>query len=327
MRCIEIREPGGPEVLTVAERPDPVPGRGEVLIEVAAAGVNRPDVMQRSGSYPPPAGVTDIPGLEVSGRIGAVGPEAGPWRVGDRVCALVAGGGYASRCVAPAAQCLPAPRALDLVGAAAIPETFFTVWTNVFDRGRLQRGELLLVHGGTGGIGTTAIQLAVARGARVIATAGSDHKCQACETLGASHAINYKTSDFVEVIEAVTGGRGVDVVLDHIGGEYVPRNLQVLAVNGRLVQIALMGGSPSATLDMRRVLSRRLTITGSTLRPRSVAEKGAIAAALRTEVWPLIERGLVTPVVHQTFPLEQAADAHRMMESSTHIGKIVLVVE
>ncbi len=327
MRCIEIRQPGGPEVLTVTQRPDPIPGRGEVLIEVAAAGVNRPDLMQRSGSYPPPDGVTDIPGLEVSGTIGVVGPGSTPWRVGDRVCALVAGGGYATRCVAPAAQCLPVPRALDVIHAAAIPETFFTVWTNVFDRGRLQRGELVLIHGGTGGIGTTAIQLAVARGARVMATAGSDLKCQACEALGASQAINYHTSDFVEVIDELTDGRGVDMVLDHIGGDYVPRNLKVLAVNGRLVQIGLMGGSPSATIDMRRLLSRRLSITGSTLRPRSVAEKGAIASALRTEVWPLIERGLVKPVVHETFPLERAADAHRLMESSAHIGKIVLVVE
>jgi putative PIG3 family NAD(P)H quinone oxidoreductase len=326
MRCIEISRPGGPDVLVAVERPDPVPGPGEVLIEVAAAGVNRPDVMQRRGTYPPPTGVTDVPGLEVAGTVVRVGPDVRSWNVGDRVCALVAGGGYATRCVAPAVQCLPAPSALELVDAAAIPETFFTVWTNVFERGRLLRGELALIHGGTGGIGTTAIQLAVARGARVIATAGTDEKCQACETLGASQAINYKTSDFVAVIEEVTAGRGVDLVLDHIGGDYVPRNLQVLAVNGRLVQIALMGGSPSATIDMRRVLNRRLTITGSTLRPRSVAEKGQIAAALRTEVWPLIERGAVKPLVHSRFPLDRAADAHALMESSAHIGKIVLVV-
>jgi NADPH2:quinone reductase len=325
MRCIEIRRPGGPEVLVAVERPDPVPGPGEVLIDVAAAGVNRPDVMQRRGSYPPPEGVTDIPGLEVAGTVAALGPGASPWSVGDRVCALVAGGGYATRCVAPAVQCLPAPSAVDLVDAAAIPETFFTVWTNVFDRGRLQRGELALVHGGTGGIGTTAIQLAVARGARVIATAGTDEKCQACEALGASHAINYKTSDFVTVIEEVTGGRGVDLVLDHVGGEYVARNLQALAVNGRLVQIAIMSGSPSATIDIRRILNRRLTIAGSTLRPRSVAEKGQIASALRTEVWPLIERGAVRPIVHSRFPLDRADDAHRLMESSEHVGKIVLV--
>jgi NADPH2:quinone reductase len=326
MRCIEISRPGGPEVLVPVDRPDPVPGPGEVLIDVAAAGVNRPDVMQRQGFYPPPPGVTDIPGLEVSGTIAAVGPEVRQWAVGNRVCALVSGGGYASRCVAPAVQCLPAPSAIDLVHAAAIPETFFTVWTNVFDRGRLQRGELALVHGGTGGIGTSAIQLAVARGARVIATAGTDEKCQACEALGASHAINYKTSDFVAVIEAVTGGRGVDLVLDHIGGDYVARNLQVLAYNGRLVQIALMGGSASASIDMRRILNRRLTITGSTLRPRSVPEKGQIAAALRTEVWPLIERGVIKPLLYSSFPLERAAEAHRLLESSEHIGKIVLVV-
>lgn len=324
MLAIEIRGPGGPEVLVPVERPDPVPADGEVLIAVEAAGVNRPDVMQRRGGYPPPPGASDIPGLEVAGRVIAVGAGASPWNVGDRVCALVAGGGYATRCVAPAAQCLPVPGDLDAVSAAALPETFFTVWTNVFERGRLQAGETLLVHGGSSGIGTTAIQLAVARGARVLATAGSDIKCRACESLGAEAAINYRTEDFAARVFDLTAGRGVDVILDMVGGAYVAKNVASLATEGRLVQIAIMSGD-SAVVDLRRILVKRLTLTGSTLRPRTVREKGTIADALRREVWPLLNTGRVRPVIAQTFPLEQAAEAHRLMESSTHIGKIVLV--
>ena len=324
MIAIEITRPGQPEVLKPAERPDPVPGAGEVLITVAAAGVNRPDVMQRRGRYPPPPGASDIPGLEVSGTIAALGDGVTGWNMGDKVCALVAGGGYATLCVAPAAQCLPVPASVELVAAAAIPETLFTVWTNMFDRGRLKSGETALVHGGSSGIGTTAIQLAVARGARVFATAGSDEKCRACERLGASRAINYRQDDFVEQVRALTGGRGVDLILDMVGGEYVARNLAALALEGRLVQIGLMGGE-AAPIDFRRILGQRLTITGSTLRPRSVAEKGAIADALRQEVWPLLEQGRVKPIIYRTFPLKEAAAAHRLMESSEHIGKIVLV--
>ncbi len=324
MIAIEITKPGQPEVLKPAERPDLVPGSGEVLIKVAAAGLNRPDVMQRRGRYPPPPGASDIPGLEVSGTISALGEGVTGWSVGDKVCALVSGGGYATLCVAPAPQCLPVPASVELVAAAAIPETFFTVWTNVFDRGRLKSGETALVHGGSSGIGTTAIQLAVARGARVFATAGSDEKCRACEALGASRAINYRQDDFVEQIRALTGGRGVDLILDMVGGEYVARNLAALALEGRLVQIGLMGGE-AAPIDFRRILGQRLTITGSTLRPRSVAEKGAIADALRQEVWPLLEQGRVKPIIYRTYPLKEAAAAHRLMESSEHIGKIVLV--
>ena len=326
MICVEISQPGGPDVLKVAERPDPVAGPGEVLIRVAAAGVNRPDVMQRRGAYPPPPGASDLPGLEVAGEIAALGEDVRDWRVGDKVCALVAGGGYATLCVAPAPQCLPVPANLDLISAAAIPETFFTVWTNVFDRGRLKAGETALFHGGSSGIGTTAIQLAVARGARALATAGSDEKCRACESLGASRAINYKTEDFVEVVRELTKKNGVDLVLDIIGGSYTARNLSVLAVEGRLVQIGVQGGESKATIDVWPILSRRLTFTGSTLRPRSVEQKGQIAAALRQEVWPLLERGVVKPIIYRTFPLAEAASAHRLMESSEHIGKIVLTV-
>jgi NADPH2:quinone reductase len=326
MRCVEISTPGGPEVLTAVERPDPRPGPGEVLIEVAAAGVNRPDVLQRRGGYPPPPGASDIPGLEVAGTIAAVADGVDAWRVGDRVCALVAGGGYATRCVAPAPQCLPVPAPLDFVAAAAVPETFFTVWTNVFERGRLAAGETALFHGGTSGIGTTAIQLAAARDARVFATAGTDEKCRACEELGAERGINYRTEDWVAIVKERTGGRGVDLVLDHIGGIYFERNMAALAVDGRLVQIGIMGGVASATIDLGAVLRRRLTITGSTLRPRPVAEKGTIAAALRREVWPLFESGRIRPVVYRTFPLTEAAAAHRLMESSEHVGKIVLTM-
>jgi len=323
--CVEISSPGPPEVLRPIDRPDPSPGAGEVLIRVAAAGVNRPDVMQRQGHYPPPPGATDIPGLEVAGTIEAVGADSGNWRVGDTVCALVAGGGYATKCVAPAVQCLPVPASLDFVSAAAIPETFFTVWTNVFERAGLKTGESLLVHGGASGIGTTAIQLAAARGSRVFATAGSPEKCRACEGLGAERAINYRSEDFVEVVRELTGGRGVDVVLDIVGGSYVNRDLAALAMDGRVVVIGFMEGEPTATVDLRRILGRRLTITGSALRPRSVKEKGDIADALRREVWPLLERGVVKPIVDRTFPLPEAAAAHRLMESGEHLGKIVLV--
>ena len=325
MRAVEISIPGPPEGLRLVERPDPVPGAGEVLIRVKAAGVNRPDVLQRSGKYPPPPGASDLPGLEVSGTVEGVGDGVTQWRAGDRVCALLAGGGYAELCVAPAVQCLPVPAAMDFVNAAAVPETFFTVWTNVFDRGRLKAGETALFHGGSSGIGTTAIQLAVARGARVFATAGSDEKRRACEQLGAERGINYKTEDFVAVIKDATTGRGVDLILDIVGGDYIARDLVALAVEGRLVVIGFMGGD-TATLDFRRILGRRLTITGSTLRPRSPAEKGEIAAALRKEVWPLLEKGSVKPVVYRTFPLADAAAAHRLMESSQHVGKIVLTV-
>ena len=327
MIAIEISASGGPDVLRPVQRPDPVPGDGEVLIRVAAAGVNRPDVMQRKGLYPPPDGASDLPGLEVAGEIAALGHGVTDWRPGDRVCALLSGGGYATLCLAPAAQCLPIPRGLDFVSAAAIPETFFTVWTNVFERGNLQAGESALVHGGGSGIGTTAIQLATQRGARVFATAGSDEKCRACEQLGATRAINYRAHDFVDAIRDLTGGRGVDLVLDIVGGSYVARNLAVLGVDGRLVQIGLMEGEAIAAVDFRRVLGRRLTITGSTLRPRSVEEKGRIAAALRREVWPLLEAGAVRPVIGRTFPLAQAGDAHRMMESGDYVGKLVLTID
>ena len=324
MIAIEIREPGEPDVLVPVERPTPVPGSGDVLIKVAAAGVNRPDVMQRRGKYPPPPGASDIPGLEVAGTVDQIGPDVTGWKIGDAVCALVAGGGYAEYCVAPAPQCLPVPRGLDLVSAAAIPETFFTVWTNVFERGRLDAGESILVHGGSSGIGTTAIQLARARGARVFATAGSPEKCTACEQLGAERAINYKDTDFLEAVRAATGGRGVDVVLDMVGGEYFARNIDALAVEGRLVEIATLRGA-KAELTIPTIMQRRLTITGSTLRARSVAEKGAIARAVHTNVWPLLESGAVKPVVYKTFPLQHAADAHRVMEAGTHIGKLVLI--
>ena len=327
MIAIEVAGAGGPEVLTAVERPDPAPGSGDVLIKVAAAGVNRPDVLQRKGYYPPPPGASDIPGLEVAGTIAAVGESVQRWQVGDRVCALVTGGGYATMCVAPDLQCLPVPSSLDFIAAAAIPETFFTVWTNVFDRGRLKTGESALFHGGTSGIGTTAIQLATARGARVFATAGSDEKCRACEAFGAERGINYRTEDFVAVIQEHTEGRGVDVILDIIGGDYFSRNIAALAKDGRLVQIGLMGGTASPTIDLNQVLRRWLTVTGSTLRPRSVEEKGSIAAALGREVWPLLESGRVKPIVYRTFPLTDAASAHRLMESSAHIGKIVLTVQ
>ncbi len=325
MIAIGIREPGPPEVLVPVERPTPAVAAGEVLIKVAAAGVNRPDVMQRQGKYPPPPGASDIPGLEIAGEIVGVASDVTSWRTGERVCALVSGGGYAEYCSAPAPQCLPIPAGLDLIQAAAIPETFFTVWTNVFERGRLVAGETILIHGGSSGIGTTAIQLARAYGARVIATAGSDEKCSACQSLGAEVAINYRSTDFVTTVRDTTGGRGVDVVLDMVGGEYLQRNIDCLARDGRLVQIGLLGGAKSQ-INMGPVLQRRLWITGSTLRARSIAEKAAIAGAVQQHVWPLLEAGTVRVLVHATFPLQQAAEAHRVMESSAHIGKLVLTV-
>ncbi|HUK36201.1 MAG TPA: NAD(P)H-quinone oxidoreductase [Vicinamibacterales bacterium] len=325
MRAVEIAKPGGPDALVETERPKPAPTGGELLIKVAAAGVNRPDVMQRMGHYPPPPGVTDIPGLEVAGTVDRLGDGVSGWTVGDRVCALVAGGGYAEYCVAPSPQCLPVPANMDFVHAAAIPETFFTVWTNVFERGRLKPGESLLVHGGSSGIGTTAIQLARALGSRVFATAGSAEKCRACERLGAERAINYRDEDFVAAVKQATDGRGVDVVLDMVGGDYFPRNMEALATDGRLVSIAVMNGVKT-TINILTMMQRRLTLTGSTLRTRSVAEKGAIADALREHVWPLLDSGRAMPVIHATFPLHAAADAHREMESGAHIGKLVLVV-
>jgi putative PIG3 family NAD(P)H quinone oxidoreductase len=295
-----------------------------VLIRVAAAGVNRPDLMQREGKYAPPPGVTDIPGLEVAGSIVEVGPDVAGLALGDEVCALVQGGGYAEYCTAPSAQCLPIPAGLSLVEAAALPETFFTVWHNVFERGRLAAGESLLVHGGASGIGTTAIQLGRAFGARVFTTAGSATKCAACVALGAERAIDYHGEDFVAVVRDATGGRGVDVILDMVGGDYTARNLECLAVEGRLVQIAFLQG-PKSRLNLLPVLQKRLTITGSTLRPRSVEDKGRIAAALRKEVWPLLARGVVRPVIHATFPLPEAFRAHAVLEEGAHIGKVVLL--
>jgi putative PIG3 family NAD(P)H quinone oxidoreductase len=324
MIAIEIREPGEPDVLVPVERPNLSPGPGDVLIKVHAAGVNRPDVMQRRGRYPPPPGASDIPGLEVAGTVEAVGDGVSGWSIGDAVCALVAGGGYAEFCLAPSPQCLPIPRGMDFVSAAAIPETYFTVWTNVFERGRLKPGESILIHGGSSGIGTTAIQLARAFEARVFATAGSADKCAACERLGALQCVNYHETDFVEAIRELTGGAGVNVVLDIVGGPYVPRNLDVLAVEGRLVQIGVLGGA-KAELNVAVIMQKRLIVTGSTLRVRSIADKAAIAAAVREHAWPLLESGAVKPLVYATFPLRDAAAAHRLMESSEHIGKIVLV--
>ena len=323
---IEIVKPGGPEVLVPREREVPRPAADEVLVRVAAAGVNRPDILQRLGNYPPPPGASDIPGLEIAGTVVAIGEsKGGPmrWREGDQVCALVAGGGYAEYCAAPAVQCLPIPKGLDVTVAAAIPETFFTVWTNVFQRGGLKQGETILVHGGTSGIGTTAIQLARERGARVFATAGSDAKAAACDRLGA-RGINYRTSDFVQVVRDDTSGKGVDVVLDIVGGDYLQRNIDALALNGRLLQIGLLGNA-RAQINLGPLMQKRLTLTGSTLRVRSPAEKGAIGAELESHVWPLLESKRVAPVIHATFPLDQAAAAHQLLESGDVIGKLVLV--
>jgi putative PIG3 family NAD(P)H quinone oxidoreductase len=326
MRAVEISSFGAPDVLRLGQRPVPQPGVGELLIRVAASGINRPDVLQRAGHYAPPPGASDLPGLEVAGVIEAGDTQAmasAGLKVGDRVCALVAGGGYAQWCVAPVGQCLPVPAGLNDIEAASLPETFFTVWSNVFDRGRLQAGEFLLVQGGSSGIGVTAIQLARAWGATVIVTAGSDEKCAACIELGASHAINYKTQDFVAEVQRITNGRGVDVVLDMVAGDYVAREVECLAEDGRLVIIAVQGGVKSS-FNAGLVLRRRLTITGSTLRPRSVEFKAAIAQSLRSRVWPLIEQGKVRPVIYQTFDAGDAAAAHALMESNQHTGKIVL---
>jgi NADPH:quinone reductase len=324
--AIEISEPGGPDMLHLASRPMPLPGAGEVLVAVAAAGINRPDVLQRKGEYPPPAGASDIPGLEIAGRVVAVGLGVNRYKIGDAVCALVSGGGYAAYCTAPEAQCLPVPQGFSMVEAAALPETCFTVWHNLFERGRLAAGESVLIHGGSSGIGTTAIMLAREFGARpIFATAGSPHKCRVCEELGATHAIDYKRADFVKAVKDGTGGRGVDVVLDMVGGDYIQRNLSALAADGRLVFIAFLGGA-QASVNFVPVMLKRLTLTGSTLRARRVEDKGAIAAALYRQVWPLLEAGKIKPVIHQTFPLAQAAAAHRLMESSEHIGKIVLTI-
>jgi NADPH:quinone reductase len=326
MTAIDISAPGGPEVLEPRPHPVPAIGAADVLIRVAAAGVNRPDLLQRQGKYPPPPGAPDTPGLEVAGTIVAAGSSAHGWRVGDAVCALVSGGGYAEYCAAPAVQCLPVPRGFTMIEAAAVPETFFTVWTNVFERGRLQAGESILVHGGASGIGTTAVMLARAFGATVYATAGTAEKCAACERLGATRAIDYRTEDFVEVIRAATRGAGVDVVLDMVGGEYVGRNLEALAVEGRLVQIAFLRG-PRTEVNLAPLMQKRLTFTGSTLRPRTPEQKGAIARSLREHVWPRFERGEIRPVIHATFPLAHASAAHAMLEAGEHVGKIVLVVE
>lgn len=327
MTAIEISAPGGPEVLHAAQRPVPQPGEGEVLVRVEAAGVNRPDVMQRLGTYPPPPGASDIPGLEIAGTVVSVPPDKPiRWSSGDRVCALVAGGGYAEYCVAPAAQCLPVIDGMDAIAAAAIPEAFFTVWTNLFQRGHLRSGERVLVHGGASGIGTTAIQLAHAFGATVFATAGSDEKCAACARLGAAITINYRAGDFVEIVRRTTDGAGVDVILDIVGGDYLERNIECLALNGRLVQVGLMAGA-RAQINLAAVLQRRLTVTGSTLRSRTVAEKGALAREVEAHVWPLLAEGRLAPLIDRTFPLTSAADAHRRLESGEHIGKIVLVVE
>ncbi len=325
MRAIEIVQPGGPEVLKLCERPVPQLKPGEILIRVHAAGVNRPDVFQRLGQYPVPPGASDLPGLEVAGEIvdGDLGDSG--FRKGDLVCALVQGGGYAEYCAAPLAQCLPVPQGLTALEAAALPETFFTVWSNVFQRAALDEGETLLVQGGSSGIGTTAIQLAKALGHRVFATAGSADKCRACEDLGAERAINYKTEDFAPIVKELTGGKGVDVVLDMVGGDYVAREVSCLADDGRIVIIALLGGA-KANVDLGQVLRRRLTITGSTLRPRPVAFKAQIARELRERVWPLLAAGQIKPVIYKTFPLEEAAAAHTLMESSAHVGKIMLRV-
>lgn len=334
MNVIEIKSYGTPDVLVPGTRPDPVAGAGELLIRVSASGINRPDVMQRLGNYPVPPGASDIPGLEVAGVVvsgDAVAMAAAGLAVGDRVCALVAGGGYAQLCVAPVAQCLPVPKGLTDIEAASLPETFFTVWSNVFDRGRLQAGETLLIQGGTSGIGVTAIQMAKAAGAKVIATAGSDDKCQACLALGADHAINYKTTDFVAEAKRLTGGAGVDVILDMVAGDYVAREVEALAEDGRLVIIAVQGGLQSG-FNAGMVLRRRLTLTGSTLRPRPVAFKAAIAQSLRQTVWPWIEAGRIKPVIHSVYGAMEAgnglpsgaAQAHALMESNQHVGKLVV---
>ena len=326
MRAVEISKPGGPEVLQPVERPVPAPKPHEILIKVAAAGVNRPDVLQRMGNYPVPPDASDLPGLEVSGEVIAKGDAVTLWKPGDKVCALVHGGGYAEYCVAPEVQALPVPKGLSVVEAASLPETFFTVWSNVYDRGRLAPGESLLVQGGTSGIGVTAIQMAAATGNRVLATAGSDDKCAACVRLGAERAFNYRTQDFQKEVLSVTAGKGVNVILDMVAGDYVPKELKCLADEGRLVFIAFLRGHKTE-LDINEVMRRRLVVTGSTLRPRPVEFKGAIAKSLRARIWPLVEAGKIKPQVYKTFALDRAAEAHRLMESSQHIGKLVLAVQ
>ena len=323
MRIVEITEPGPPDGLQIGSRPVPVPGSGEVLIRVTAAGVNRADTMQRKGNYPPPPGASDVLGLEVSGTVAAVGQGVADLAVGDQVCALLTGGGYAEYCLAPAPQCLPIPAGVSLVDAAALPEAYATVWTNVIDRGRLEAGESLLVHGGSSGIGTVAIQLARLFGARVFATAGTPAKCAACVELGAERAIDYRAEDFAAVLGEATGGRGVDLILDMVGGAYLERNLASLAIEGRLVIIALMEGA-QAELDLARLMSRRLTVTGATLRARSIAQKAEIMTALRARVWPRFASDELRPIVHATYPLADAAEAHRVMESSVPTGKLLL---
>lgn len=323
MRVVEVTEPGPPESLSMGQRPVPVPTAADVLVKVTAAGVNRADIMQRYGNYPPPPGASDVLGLEVSGTVAALGEAVSEWSVGDRVCGLVTGGGYAEYCVVPGPQCLPLPINIDLVDGGALAEACLTVWTNVFERGGLREGDSFLVHGGSSGIGTTAIQLARLSGVRVFATAGSAEKCQACEKLGAERAINYRDEDFAEVVRTATDGRGVDVILDMVGGAYLQRNLDTLATEGRLVLIGLMRGAKSE-VNLAKLMSRRLTLTGSTLRSRSVAQKGAVVDAVRERVWPWVEDGRFAPVIHARFPLDQAAEAHRLMESSRHIGKILL---
>lgn len=323
MRFVAMSGPGGPEVLHIDTMPVPRPGPSDVLVHVAAAGVNRPDLLQRQGKYAPPPGASPILGLEIAGTVVAVGRDARRWQIGDEVCALLAGGGYAEYSLAPAPQCLPIPGSLSFIEAAGIPETFFTVWTNLFQRARLMAGETVLIHGGSSGIGTTAIQLARAFGARVFTTAGSAAKCAACRDLGAELAIDYRADDFVPAVTAATGGRGVDVILDMVGGPYVPRNIAALAVEGRLVQIAFMQGS-RIEVDLQPLMLKRLTLTGSTLRPRSVAQKGAIARELEAMVWPRLHDGTVRPIISRTFPLDHAAEAHRTLAASTHIGKLIL---
>ena len=325
MRAVEISAPGGPEVLKPRDLPKPTPQPNEIVVKVAAAGVNRPDVLQRMGRYPVPPGASPLPGLEIAGEVAEVGASAKLFKPGDKVCALANGGGYAEYCAVPETQALPVPKNLSLVEAASLPETFFTVWSNVYDRGRLASGESLLVQGGTSGIGVTAIQMAAATGNRVFATAGSDEKCAACVRLGAAAAFNYRTQDWEAELKKATGGKGVDVILDMVGGDYVAKELKCLADEGRLVFIAFLRG-PKAELDINQVMQRRLSITGSTLRPRPAAFKGAIAARLREKIWPLIEAGRIKPEIYRTFPLEQAGEAHELMESSQHIGKIVLTL-
>jgi NADPH2:quinone reductase len=325
MTAMAIKVPGGPEALVPEQRPLPVPGRDEIVIAVAAAGINRPDVIQRQGHYPPPPGASDLPGLEVAGEVAALGEGAARFRLGDTVCALAPGGGYAQFCKVHEGSALPIPAGLSMVEAAAIPETFFTVWTNVFERGHLSAGETFLVHGGSSGIGTTAIMLAKAFGAKVIVTAGSPEKCRSCRELGADLAIDYRAEDFVAAVKAATDGKGADLILDMVGGDYVARNYEAAAEEGRIVQIAFLK-DPKVTLDLRRLMMKRLTHTGSTLRPRTPAQKAAIARALEQKVWPLLAEGRCKPVIHATFKLEDAPKAHALMETSAHIGKIVLTL-